>query len=503
MRRYVAWVGILLSSLYLVFVGGGSLGINTAATRAATVLLAGAILLAWFVVAWRNPEWRPRSRLIPAFACILAVFAISTVFSRHPRQSVEFLGYAVLLAGVYLLLVRILANGFLRTRMEILAVGLALVLGGAYVIANIARWVAWWGVVGRVTVPPLRPDSEGLVYGNPSAAMTIVLLFACCAMPVLLGGSRAPRLIAMAIGALTVFAIVVSGSRAGWFAVGITVVATIAVFVAAGPRRRQLRTMAAGLVGSLRTRIVLLAGGVVALGALVVLAPLLAQRLTVSGADMRLGYVASAQRMFAESPLVGVGPGGWVIERVAYTVPPEIDLYVPHAHNIYAQTAAEFGVLGLLAGLVLVAGLVGLVRDGIGDVDPKRRRWAWAAAFSLTYFAAHQLLDEYATMTAFLFAAAIPVAWLDATTYRPMPSIDGRWTGRLGRLAGGLGVGLVVVSSVGMTATEVPATIAERAVDHANAGEWPQADEDARAAVALDPGWESYHYDGPDGRAPR
>ena len=44
-----------------------------------------------------------------------------------------------------------------------------------------------------------------------------------------------------------------------------------------------------------------------------------------------------------------------------------------------------------------VACLALLVRNAMRDPDPVRRRWAWAAAFGLIYFAAHQLLDFYRT----------------------------------------------------------------------------------------------------------
>ncbi len=59
-----------------------------------------------------SPEWRPRSALLPAIGVALASLAASTALSRFPRQSVEYLGYAVILAALYLLLVRILAEPF-------------------------------------------------------------------------------------------------------------------------------------------------------------------------------------------------------------------------------------------------------------------------------------------------------------------------------------------------------------------------------------------------------
>jgi len=496
MRRYGAWVAILLSTLYLVFFGGGWLGIYTSWTRALTVLLAAAVLWTWGIVALRNPVWRPHSRLLPAICAILAVFAISTAFSRHPRQSLEYFGYAWLLAGLYLLLVRILADRFFRPRIEMLSVGLALVLGGAYTVANVVRWADWWGVVGHLTLPPLRPDFEGLTYGNPSAAMTIVLLFACSALPVLLRGGRGPHIIAGAIGFLALFSIFVSGSRAGWLAVGIAIVPTAVLYGIAPPRRRWLRASVARITATLPSRLALLAAGGCALGVTAVLAPVIVRRFTDTGAEARLSYVMSAQRMFAESPIVGLGPGSWAIERMTYTVTPEANLHVPHAHNIYAQAAAEFGVLGLLAGLVLLVGLVILLRDGASDVDPVRRRWAWAATFAMAYFAAHQLLDVYSNMTAVLFAAAIPIAWLDATSARMAPTAPQaeRWGPSARRAATAAGLAVLGVSSLGLTITEIPVTIAAQAVEHLNGGEWASADAEAQVALGLDPGWEPYRF---------
>ena len=113
-----------------------------------------------------------------------------------------------------------------------------------------------------------------------------------------------------------------------------------------------------------------------------------------------------------------MGAGGWVADRIAMTASTETDYYIPHAHNIYAQTAAEHGVIGVVAGAIAIACLAWLIRDGLRDTDTVRRRWAWAALFGTIYFGAHQLLDFYANFPAMLFAFALPVAWLDATAAR-------------------------------------------------------------------------------------
>jgi O-antigen ligase len=490
--RFGAWVAVLLLTCYLVLVGGGWSGLYQSPLRTASVALASVGLLAWMVVAWRNPGWRPRSVLLPAIVVALGSLAFSTTFSRHPRQSVEYLGYAILLAALYLLLVRLLRERFFRTRIEALSVMLVIVVGAAYAIANIAHWVSWWQVIGRVAVPPLRPESESLVYGNPSAVLTLVLLLACSAIAVVGTASRGRRILVGLALALATFAALVSGSRSGWLAIGLAALVTAAMLAADKERRGRARGLLAALASDARGRIGLAIIGVGGLGALVVLAPVIIQRLTDSGANLRLNYVVAAGRMFVEGPLVGTGPGTWVIQRIAYTTSAETDYYIPHAHNIYAQTAAELGTVGLVAGLVLVVSLALLVRDALRDEDAVRRRWGWAAAFALLYFAAHQLLDFYANMTAILFAAALPVAWLDATATRPIASFGRAFPQRFTLVGSLVGVALLVVAGTGLLLSESAAATEESAVAHANAGDWPAADAAAQQAVAADPAWSPY-----------
>src|SRR5439155_2561745 len=69
-----------------------------------------------------------------------------------------------------------------------------------------------------------------------------------------------------------------------------------------------------------------------------------------------------------------------------------------------------------IAGVVLLASIIQVLRLGARSHDPVQRRWSWFAAAGLGYFFLHQLLDFYANMPAFLFAAAVPIAYLDAHT---------------------------------------------------------------------------------------
>jgi tetratricopeptide (TPR) repeat protein len=283
-----------------------------------------------------------------------------------------------------------------------------------------------------------------------------------------------------------------TGSRAGWFGLAVAFMVSAALLLASARGRAALGTVARGVTRPGRARIAVGVVAAVAIVGLVAIGPAIVRRATEGGEDLRAGYLSAALRMFAEAPLTGTGPGTWVMQRIRYTVPPETDYYIPHAHDIYAQTLSELGLLGAAAGVVLVVALAWLVRGAMRDPDPVRRRWGWLAAFALVYFGAHQLLDFYANMPAVLFAAALPVAWLDATSTggprigtRSVPVAMGR--------AVSVGLAAVIVVAVaGLEWSEAQAMGHEGAVAAANAGQWAQADPLARSAATADPGLPPY-----------
>src|SRR5204862_7764276 len=113
-----------------------------------------------------------------------------------------------------------------------------------------------------------------------------------------------------------------------------------------------------------------------------------------------------------------------------------------------------------------VANLAWFLAGAIRGEDPGRRRWAWLTLAGLLYFALHQLLDFYANLPGLLFAAAIPVAYLDATsTGKPLRATV---AAPVRRIAAGLAGAVIVVALVGLAAQEMPALQNERAVQAAN-----------------------------------
>lgn len=493
--RIVAWPFVAILAAYCLFWGGAWPATYYTNLRIWALIPAFAVVGVWIVIATRSPVWRPSTILAPAFAAAFAAFAICSVTSRFPRFSVEYLALAVLLAALYLILQRLMASDFFRPRMVSFAAIAGMVIGIAYLLIVVPHWITWWGLIGRVAAPPLRPFFEGLTFGNPSAVMTASVLLAAPVVAHLAGGERTSRIGALGVIALAAVVTILSGSRAGWLAIGITVIVVGVLWLAPTEHRASL----VGLVRSRSAQMLALAVLVLAAVGAFAVGPGLLLRASAGGEAVRTDFYAESVRMFQSSPLVGTGPGTWVVERIAFTPPSETDYYVPHAHNIYLQTLAEFGLVGLLAGVVVVFALGRLLLGALRDPDPGRRRMGWATLFATVYFGAHQLLDSYANAPAILFAFAIPVAWLDATAPEgprlSVPRLRWAWARprTIGVLAGAAGIVAIGSSAAFLAWSENGAMLMSHARDLLNDRKPAEAIAPLIEAIRIDPAMPPYH----------
>jgi O-antigen ligase len=494
LRRLAAWAAIALLALYLVALGGGFPAIYSVWLRIFGTALIGAILLVWLIVAWRRPAWRPATVLWPGFAAALIAFAVGIALSPTPRLGLEYLAYSVLLTCLYLLLVRLWADRFFQRRFGALAVGLTLFVCGLYIAIVASHWLDFWSLVGSIVTPPLRPLFEGLTLGNPSAVMTLAVLFLAPAVAHLGLDSIGRRIGVGLLVGLVLVVTLLSGSRAGWLGLAIGIGITALTWLLLGENRAMIRRLA----GLHRVQVGLGVAAVVVIPLAVLFGPGIALRIGAGGETGRATFFGTAVRMFESAPITGVGPGGWAANRIVDTPAGEIDYYVPHAHSLYLQTAAEFGLVGIVAGIVAIGCVAWLIAGAIRDVDPVRRRFGWAALFSLAYFGAHQLLDFYPNMPAVLFAFALPIAYLDATSRRPIPMGRLRVSAGIPRqLQRGTRAGLLVaaLAAIGLLAwSESIAAPADQAVAAANRRDWPVALAGAKAAVAADPSIPAYTF---------
>jgi tetratricopeptide (TPR) repeat protein len=293
--------------------------------------------------------------------------------------------------------------------------------------------------------------------------------------------------------ALCAAAVLLTGVRGGWFAVGVALL-SVAVLGLLGSKQRStfvvgFRSWVAG-----PGKAIFAAAVAIGVVAVVVLGPALMRRITAGGEDLRETFYRIALQMFGEAPVLGVGPGEWVAKRISYTLPSEVDHYVPHAHDLYLQGLAEMGVVGLLAALVVVGLLAWLLRDALWDEDPARRRWGWVATFTTIYFAAHHLVDFYVNAPTTLLAFAIPIALVDATATRSPARLPSRLLALDSRRALVIGAVVLAAAVAAAVAFEVPALRHAQAVKLANQGHWSDAYPLAQSAAVIDRDMPIYEF---------
>jgi O-antigen ligase len=110
----------------------------------------------------------------------------------------------------------------------------------------------------------------------------------------------------------------------------------------------------------------------------------------------RMAHWQSALAMWTDHPWLGVGIGNYGVVYTHYALP----LWafpLGHAHNYYLNIAAEAGVLGLLAYLLLW-GTAWLYAWRVARRSSRLSGWHWAIALGvlgvITHLAVHNFFDN-------------------------------------------------------------------------------------------------------------
>lgn len=206
---------------------------------------------------------------------------------------------------------------------------------------------------------------------------------------------------ALAAATFLIYAgLIASWSRGAWMG---AVAALVALVVAQG-RRATAAALAVGLVAIV---VVVLAGGRGGAVATALIGRLASPESYVAFTDprtieitdanfatvQRLAQWQAAWGMFSDHPWLGVGIGNYAVAYPAYALP-RWYLALGHAHNYYLNAAAETGLVGLTAYLLLGAaaflGVAQWIRRGAG--------WPRALAIgilgALMHLSVHNLVDN-------------------------------------------------------------------------------------------------------------
>jgi O-antigen ligase len=296
------------------------------------------LVLSWFaLITAGDPERREQIFSPPAFVFLLISFvgwaAVSAVWAEDSGAAIDATTRYLPNAMLFLI---VFAG--VRTREQLLWVVGSLVVGA--VVAAVYGMVAGPPPddPGRVAIGNANETAASLVAGGTLAA---ALVFALRGKPVL-------RLLTTIAVPLCVFAVFLTLSRGGLVALGASLIAAIVV---AGRRRGVVLGLAAAAV--LAT--------VIYFGAF---APAEARDrvLELEGGTGRTDIWTVGWRMVEDQPLLGVGAGNFPVASIHYLLEPgslmRTDFIVDNpkvAHNTYLNVLAELGVVGLALFLAVIA----------------------------------------------------------------------------------------------------------------------------------------------------
>ena len=143
----------------------------------------------------------------------------------------------------------------------------------------------------------------------------------------------------------------------------------------------------------------------------------LAQRLeqtTMADVEVRQDPSAYALKIIQDYPAVGSGPGSFYTVFPRYRGPDVAALF-EHAHNDYAQFAAESGVIGFgLLGLMVTWSLAVAIRAQYIRRDPLMRGLSFASIMGIVAILIHSSVDFNLQIpsNALLFMVLLALAWL-------------------------------------------------------------------------------------------
>lgn len=316
----------------------------------------------------------------PAAAALayLALLALSAVFSENPSKSLGYLGWAgfdllVVFCGLVLWTTTERRFRFVL-RFWIAGMALAVLMGGIQLGAwflGLPPPLVGWDLLG---VPRINGFStEPSYYALYIVPGTLFLL------------ARAGRLgrsglASFALATAFLAAAVASTSRSGWLGL-VTGVAFLSLLLAIRAGRAAAR------------RVIAFSAGALALGAvLITLSPALRDHVVrfarmgvdpneASSSVPRLHSLAEAAALFRRHPVLGTGFGGYGAEAINHPFGMRVieqDAFGSVTTNLYLEIAAETGVVGLSAALVLLGSILApllrrLIRPSLDESDE------WAA----------------------------------------------------------------------------------------------------------------------------
>jgi O-antigen ligase len=397
---------LVLFILFKLAIGDGGRDLQSLALAEAVIV----ILLA--VIVWMGAV-RHTAVTHPLLGMVASV-ALTSLWSVHPEASVRELLLWTMYLGVVVVVSSTLTYLPVVSRFQDVVGAIA---GWLCLIALFMFWGA--GDAG------MRWYST-FYWPNPFAAFLLLVL-----PPTLVRFLYALRIRdALAYGLMVVLllvALVFTYSRGAWLALG--AVAVVAVMV--------LRPLRPGKVVERMTALVVLTGLLVFAMSRGTVPRESSQGIVMRAVSVanpsdysiqgRLSFWRAGLEIFLDHPLLGTGPGTFASVLPAYQR--DVRYYSRDAHNLYIQTLAEMGAVGLVAMLMLLVSIGNTWRRTLRAAQGREEYPLIAGVgLGLLAFFLHSALDMdwmFPANPAMAFAFVGLLAWFDSSYRAGQPGVQG------------------------------------------------------------------------------
>jgi tetratricopeptide (TPR) repeat protein len=430
--------------LYFTFIGGSFYSDLNFPLRVLNQVVVTALLGSWLIGKLRQGEPFPRTALDVPILAWLAVQFIAALLGLSPRFSLEKLWIPFTYALAFYLLVDLrrkgqttsVARGLYMSAAVVCLVGLTEFASWYFGLPLLPQFAQGWPAIGGLQhpFPPTLYRLNFTLNGATPLSAYLALLIPP-ALGILLTSRN--RDDCQAIAAWLVLAIIVEGlslSRGGVLALLVSLPLTGLGWWLA--RRRRSQASGGKRILSVAQRPVIV--GVLALTLLVAILvgpTWLVRTFNRShSTQFRFTLWEAALTTFREHPLTGAGPYNFGRSLLQRNDPDLPRRQIMTAHNIYLNTAAELGLLGLAVGgwLLLAAGRAWLTRWHRVS-DSREQVQVAAAGAALAGLAAHSLVDTFAATPNVLPMLAIAAFALIDSSMAPLRDSVGTTRRRLPR----------------------------------------------------------------------
>ncbi len=425
---FVTFLLSFLLSVYLVISGGfiwrGDYSVH------ATNLLVGGLCLAGYLI-WRvliKKGRVPRLGLELVLLVALIVGLISFFTSPDPRQGLA----RIMLFGFYGISLYIFTD-VLDSILHKPSIFHGMLLACALVILTsvaevLFQYISWWQTVDSFKIFPPGPYRLSSILGHSNVLMPYVNLLAPLAV-VAFGFARRPtgKVVYATWVLLYLVMLPFTSSRGGWLGF-ITWVGILLLYWAWQKGFGKV----SGLLWTNRSkgfRILLIVGLLVLLSGGIVVWRYFTANASHGGSwnplDARWSIWQPALDMIRNHPLIGIGPGRFSFEytTVGGITPPAF--WPLHAHDLFLEIGAEFGILGLavLCALLVVGGF--RVWMSFRQTPPGEGQW-WsiAAIAGLCSLLVHSIVEDPTRVVPAICTALLLFALILVNSKMSLPRIS-------------------------------------------------------------------------------